>query len=70
MLFYVTNLVLDVVFGSVFWVLKKTTNGIYYLAYGNSEQLIEISKDEYEKLMLLKDKNTLLEEQIKLLKDK
>ena len=57
-------------FGSVFWVLKKTTNGIYYLAYGNGEQLIEISKDEYEKLMLLKDKNTLLEEQIKLLKDK
>ena len=70
MLFYFTNLVLDVVFGSVFWVLKKTTNGIYYLAYGNGEQLIEISKDEYEKLMLLKDKNTLLEEQIKLLKDK
>ena len=70
MLFYLTNLVLDVVFGSVFWVLKKTTNGIYYLAYGNGEQLIEISKDEYEKLMLLKDKNTLLEEQIELLKDK
>jgi len=70
MLFYLTNLVLDVVFGSVFWVLKKTTNGIYYIAYGNGEQLIEISKDEYEKLMLLKDKNTLLEEQIKLLKDK
>ena len=57
-------------FGSVFWVLKKTSNGIYYLIKGDSDEMIQITRDEYETLMLLRDKNNLQEEQIKLLKDK
>ena len=70
MLFYLTNLFLDVVYGSVFWVLKKTSNGIYYLIKGDSDEMIQITREEYETLMLLRDKNNLQEEQIKLLKDK
>ena len=69
MFFYLTNFVLDVAFGSIYWVLKKTSNGIYYLTYGSGDQqMIQISKDEYEKLLLQKDINMLLKEKIQLLK--
>jgi hypothetical protein len=35
--FYLTTIALDVVFGATFWVVSKTTGGIYYLMYGNSK---------------------------------
>jgi len=34
--FYLTNIALDVVFGATWWVVSKTTGGIYYLMYGNN----------------------------------
>lgn len=35
--FYLTNIALDVVFGATWWVVSKTTGGIYYLMYGNNK---------------------------------
>ena len=35
--FYLTNIALDVVFGATYWVVSKTTGGIYYLIYGNEK---------------------------------
>lgn len=34
MIFYLTNVTLDVVMGATWWVVSKTASGLYYLAYG------------------------------------
>jgi hypothetical protein len=36
MSFYITNLVLDIVYGATYWVLNKTSNGIYNLINKNN----------------------------------
>jgi hypothetical protein len=36
-IFYLTNIALDIVFGTTCWVVTKTTKGIYYLVYGNND---------------------------------
>lgn len=81
MIFYLTNLFLDVVWGTAFWVIKKTSTGVYYLIWGDGKS--ELSNEgEYEMIILSKENieneesiNKLLEqtklqgEQIKLLTD-
>jgi hypothetical protein len=81
MLFYLTNLFLDVVWGTAFWVIKKTSGGVYYLIWGNGTTELQ-NEGEYEMIILSKENiendehiNKLLEqtklqgEQIKLLTD-
>ncbi len=38
MIFYITNITLDIIWGATWWVVKKTGNGIYYLVYGYSKE--------------------------------
>ena len=52
MLFYLTNSLLDVVWGSTFWILKKTVGGVYYLAWGDSTQQLE---DDSEMIIISKE---------------
>ena len=33
--FYLTTISLEILFGATWWIVKKTTNGLYYLVYGN-----------------------------------
>ena len=81
MIFYLTNLFLDVVWGTTFWVIKKTSGGVYYLIWGNGTTELH-NEGEYEMIILSKENieneeciNKLLEqtklqgEQIKLLTD-
>lgn len=81
MLFYLTNLFLDVVWGTAFWVIKKTSTGVYYLIWGDGNTELQ-NEGEYEMIILSKENiendeciNKLLEqtklqgEQIKLLTD-
>ena len=81
MIFYLTNLFLDVVWGTAFWVIKKTSTGVYYLIWGDGTTQLQ-SEGEYEMIILSKENienddhiNKLLEQtklqgnQIKLLTD-
>ena len=58
MLFYLTNTALDITFGVTWWVVSKTTSGIYngvsYLIYGSpeSEKKIELADLTNEILLL------------------
>jgi hypothetical protein len=54
MLFYLTNLFLDVVWGTAFWVIKKTSSGVYYLVWGDGTNKLENDK-EYEMIILSKE---------------
>ena len=36
MLFYVTNFFLDLVWGTGYWIIKKTSSGVYYLLLGEN----------------------------------
>jgi hypothetical protein len=38
MIFYLTNVTLDIIWGTTWWIVKKTTGGIYYLVYGRSRE--------------------------------
>ena len=38
MIFYITNVTLDIIWGATWWVIKKTGNGIYYLVYGYGKE--------------------------------
>ena len=67
MLFYLTNAFLDVVWGSAFWVLRKTTSGAYYLVYGDGTATID--DKEYETIILTKE-NIENDEQLKQLLQK
>ena len=60
-LFYLTNSVLDITAGVVWWVFKSTTYGIYsgtkYMIYGREEDNTEDNednedKDESDKILL------------------
>ena len=81
MLFYLTNTVLDIIWGSTFWILKKTTSGVYYLVWGDDTPRLEngendaiiITKEDIEndeKIQELLTNTTNQAEQIKLLTSK
>lgn len=36
MIILLTNVFLDIIMGSVFWIFKHTTSGLYYIVYGNN----------------------------------
>ena len=75
--FYLTNIALDVVFGATYWVVSKTTGGIYYLIYGNEKgeqsqikltnREVIVNKDILEKLL---DRENTRQIQIKKLTEK
>ena len=79
MLFYLTNLFLDVIWGTAFWVIKKTSSGVYYRVWGDGTHKLEndkeydmiiLSKEEIEseeKIQQLVEQTKLQGEQIKLL---
>ena len=53
MLFYLTNTVLDIIWGSTFWILKKTTSGVYYLVWGDDTPRLE--NGEYDAIIITKE---------------
>ena len=81
LIFYLTNLFLDVVWGTTFWVIKKTSGGMYYLIWGNGTgqlrdegecEMIILSKENIENdecISKLLEQTKLQGEQIKLLTD-
>lgn len=70
MLYFATEIVLDVLFGSAYWLLRKTTKGLYCMIVGTEKCTIEITKDEYEELLLCKQNVQLKEELLKMHKAK
>lgn len=54
MLFYFTNVVLDVTWGATWWVGTKTASGLYnlssYLIYGS-----EITEDQMKEIVVIDD---------------
>ena len=75
--FYLTNIALDVVFGATWWMVSKTSGGIYYLIYGNNEgnkskiklsdKEVILNKEILEKLL---DKENTRQIELKKLTDK
>ena len=75
--FYLTNIALDVVFGATWWVVRKTTGGLYYLMYGDSngnngkiklsDKEIIVNKEILEKLL---DRENTRQIELKKLTDK
>lgn len=65
-LFYITNSVLDVSAGVLWWVTKNTMSGVYhgasYLYYGNSENTKDENNEENKELneKLTKEINILM----------
>ena len=68
MLFYLTDMFLDVVWGTAFWIVKKTAGGAYYLVWGDGTTLA-IKDKEYETIVLSKE-NIEADDQIKELLEK
>ncbi len=50
MLFLLTTWTLDIIFGATWWVVSKTSNGIYYILYGrnNNGKIVELAKTDNE----------------------
>ncbi len=50
MLFLLTTWTLDIIFGATWWVVSKTSNGIYYILYGrnNKGNIVELAKTDNE----------------------
>lgn len=61
MIFYITNIFLDVVMGSVFWIVKNSTTGLYYIVYGNNNIENMDTKEQIKQLLI---ENKKQEEQI------
>ena len=61
--FYLTNISLEIIGGITWWVLYKTSSGIYYIVYGKNTKNIDYpdihNKDMYEKLIKLQESNQL-----------
>lgn len=36
MMFYITNIFFDVVMGSIYWIVKNCTTGLYHIIYKNN----------------------------------
>lgn len=61
MIFYITNIFLDVVMGSVFWIVKNSTTGLYHIVYGNNNIENMDTKEQIKQLLI---ENKKQEEQI------
>tara|TARA_B100000524_G_scaffold341765_1_gene236161 strand:- start:571 stop:849 length:279 start_codon:yes stop_codon:yes gene_type:complete len=61
--FYLTNISLEIIGGITWWVLYKTSSGIYYIVYGKNTKNIDYpdihNNDMYEKLIKLQESNQL-----------
>lgn len=67
MIFLFTNVILDITFGTIYWVLKKTKNGIYYMVwYDKTPKLLKYDKNIIDNLI---KKTKQQEDEIKILKD-
>lgn len=67
MLFYLTNMFLDITFYSVLWTISKTTNGVYYLVFDNNSKSVteqDITIENNEKLSKLIKSNYKQQEQL------
>ena len=64
--FYVAYFTLEALFGVAWWTVTKTTNGVYYIIYGNSDD-----KDKVDGKIKLSDKEVSINKEIleKLLKN-
>ena len=67
MFFYLTTIALDITFGTVFWVVKSTKNGICYLVWGNENPKLIKYRDD-DTLKKLEEKTKFQEKEIQLLK--
>lgn len=54
MLFYLSQYALDIMFGVSWWVVKKTTDGVYYLLYDNSITKKEMD-ESYQPILITKE---------------
>lgn len=54
MLFYLSQYALDIMFGVSWWVVKKTTDGVYYLLYDTSTSKKEFD-DAYQPVLITKE---------------
>lgn len=52
---YLTYILLDVVFNTTYWAIRKTAGGLYYIIWGNGEAT-EVTQSEYELIVNSKDK--------------
>ncbi len=50
MLFLLTTWTLDIIFGATWWVVSKTSKGIYYILYGRNKkgEVIELAHADTE----------------------
>jgi len=66
MLFFLSYYILEVLFGTTYWILRKTTKGIYYLVSGGDKNDIVIVKKEknafFEVLKEMKYQNNKIRE--------
>lgn len=60
--FYLTTLALDIAFGTIYWIGKKTKDGVCYLVYSNSSDgSAKLDEDlNIEKLKLLEENRELM----------
>ena len=66
MIFYLTNILLDITFGVLWWTTKNTTysiyNGFLFIRnYNNNQDEIQLQLNDYSNLIIMteKDYNTL-----------
>lgn len=53
MFFYLSQYALEIAFGVSWWIMRKTTNGVYYLLYqDNSSEKID---DSYQPVLITHD---------------
>ena len=55
MLFYLSQYALDIMFGVSWWVVKKTTDGVYYLIYNNEKNKQDKFEEEYQPVLITKE---------------
>ncbi len=78
LLFYLTNASLDILYGCAWWVVKKTSSGIYYIFFGFKKnqvdgkiKLTDKQDNSLEALIKLQESNQIeikkLSEQINIL---
>ena len=62
--FYLTNLALDIAFGTIYWIGKKTKDGVCYLVLGGKENSDgkEDTNQDNEKLKLLEENRELMKQ--------
>ena len=72
-IFYLTNLTLDVSMGVAWWITKNTLIGIYngskYLIYGKEESLLDTTERESYDSNAKNDMNNQILEELKKLKE-